>query len=389
MDAGHTISGAGHLALIGWVLFGGVFRSDPPPFEMTEVSVVSGAEFEAMLAAQQSPDTATDVAQPAAPEVTPDVPEVAAQPDTAIEQPAPLQTQTPPGDTPPDVSTLAPPPDAQVSDVPPALDQPVGDVAVLVPEVAPEAVPRPVERVAPEPVAMPEPEATPAPDAQEAVAPDAVGDLPQEPQEAEAPEEATTEIVTEATKAPAASPRPPGTRPAAPAPQVAEAEPVETPAAPETPAETPAPEAPAETPTETPPSDVDAAAIAAAVAAAQTPAEAPAAAAPSGSPLSAGEKESLRVAVSACWNVGSLSSEALRTTVVVSVAMQQDGTPITGSITMESSSGGSDTAARQAFEAARRAIIRCGARGYTLPTDKFGQWQNIEMTFNPERMRIK
>lgn len=69
--------------------------------------------------------------------------------------------------------------------------------------------------------------------------------------------------------------------------------------------------------------------------------------------------------------------------------MAQDGTPITGSIRMASFSGGSEAAARQAFEAARRAIIRCGARGFDLPAEKYGQWQEIEMTFNPERMRVK
>jgi len=62
---------------------------------------------------------------------------------------------------------------------------------------------------------------------------------------------------------------------------------------------------------------------------------------PSGPPLSSGEKESLRVAVSSCWNVGSLSSEALQTTVTVSVAMNADGTPIPELITLEGSSGGS------------------------------------------------
>ena len=40
-------------------------------------------------------------------------------------------------------------------------------------------------------------------------------------------------------------------------------------------------------------------------------------------------------------------------------------------------------------EAARRAIIRCGASGYNLPVEKYDQWRDIEMTFNPERMRIK
>ena len=69
--------------------------------------------------------------------------------------------------------------------------------------------------------------------------------------------------------------------------------------------------------------------------------------------------------------------------------MQRDGRPDTASIRLLSSSGGSDAAARQAFEAARRAVIRCGARGFDLPADKYSHWQDVEMTFNPEKMRIK
>ena len=366
---GQYVSGAGHLALIGWLLLGHVFTSEPPPFEITEVSVISGADFDALMATQQSPDTATDVAQPAAPEVTPDQPEVAAEPDASIVQPPPLQTDAPDQDNAPEVTEQSLPPQTEVADTPPDLPEPVGDQAVLVPEVAPQAAPRPVPRVAPEPVAQPEPEAAPDPVQQDAVAPDDAGDTPQDTQEATAPEEATTQIVTEATKAPAASPRPPGRRPAAPAPRVAE---------------TPAEQAPSDTT-----ADVDAAAIAAAVAAAQDATPVPAAAAPSGPPLSAGEKENLRVAVSSCWNVGSLSSEALRTTVVVAVNMAQDGRPIVNSIQMIGSEGGSSSVAKQAYEAARRAIILCGSKGYQLPSEKFSQWQEIEMTFNPEKMRVK
>ena len=44
---------------------------------------------------------------------------------------------------------------------------------------------------------------------------------------------------------------------------------------------------------------------------------------------------------------------------------------------------------KQAFEAARRAIIRCGSSGFDLPAEKYGHWRDIEMTFNPERMRIR
>lgn len=369
MGTGHVISGAGHTLLIGWLLLGDIFASEPPPFEAQSVSMVSGAEFEALLAAQKPPSSTTDVAQPVQPVVEEEQPDLTATPDEVIEQPEPLQAETPPPDPAPDVTEQAAlPPEAEVEDTPPDLSEPIGDQAVLVPNVAEEAAPEDVERVAPEPVAQPDPDATPDPVAQEAVAPDAQGEaVEQEPQEATAPEAATTEIVTEATAAPAASIRPPGRRPdrpAAPAPQVAETE----------------------TPTEEE-TDVDAAAIAAAVAAAQTETAEDTPAAPSGPPLSAGERDSLRVAVSQCWNVGSLSSDALSTTVIVSVSMNPDGTPITGSITLEGRDGGSEAGARQAFEAARRAIIRCGARGYQLPAEKYEQWKEIEITFNPDEMR--
>jgi hypothetical protein len=69
--------------------------------------------------------------------------------------------------------------------------------------------------------------------------------------------------------------------------------------------------------------------------------------------------------------------------------MTPEGKPVTSAIRLLSSSGGPDAAAKQAYEAARRAIIRCGSKGYNLPSDKYSQWQEIEMTFNPERMRIK
>jgi hypothetical protein len=110
---------------------------------------------------------------------------------------------------------------------------------------------------------------------------------------------------------------------------------------------------------------------------------------PVGPPLTSGEREGLRLAVQACWNVGSLSTEALRTTVIVAVEMDPSARPVVNSVRMIGSEGGSDAAAAQAFEAARRAIIRCGSAGFDLPVEKYDQWRDIEMTFNPERMRIR
>jgi len=212
---------------------------------------------------------------------------------------------------------------------------------------------------------------------------------------AAAPEETTTEIVTEAetpTETPtetAATPQPPTqtapTTSARPAPRPERPRQVAAPA-------TPTPATPPRTPanSSTASSDsVNAALREALEGAASTPDAAPVVAAPSGPPLTAGEKDALRVSVQKCWNVGALSSEAMATTVIVALSMNRDGTPDNGTIRMLSSSGGSDAAAGQAYEAARRAIIRCGTSGFPLPEEKYGQWQNIEMTFDPSGMRLR
>ena len=108
-----------------------------------------------------------------------------------------------------------------------------------------------------------------------------------------------------------------------------------------------------------------------------------------GPPMTDGEKDALRVAVQACWNVGTLSSDALKTSIAVGVTVALNGVPDAASIRMIGFEGGTEASARQAYEAARRAIIRCGAKGFQLPPEKYEQWRNIEMTFNPEKMRIK
>ncbi|MEO9650645.1 MAG: energy transducer TonB [Roseobacter sp.] len=380
MHNGHYISGGAHLVLLGWMAFGDVFAAEPLPFQATDVSVISTDAFDALLAAGQPPQSATEVAQPLAPDVVPEAPDVPA-PDQQTTLSQPEQTATPEVETPPDVSHILPvPPPADISDQAPVLNQPEADIAVLVPEVSDTPVPQASERVAPEAVAPPDPEATPDSVEQQAVAPDAAGETVEEPSEATAPEAASTEIVTEAER-PArsleASRRPPARRPAPPVRTVEPAAEPTTDSASEPTVEAATSE----------PQSTDDAVTSALQEALGTPTPSPEV--QQGPPLSAGEKDSLRVAVSSCWNVGSLSTDALNATVVVELSMSQDGKPVTSSIRMASSSGGSDAAARQAFEAARRAIIRCGARGFNLPVEKYSQWQEIEMTFNPERMRIK
>jgi hypothetical protein len=372
VTTGQIISGAGHLAVIGWALFGGAFRADPPPAVVVEAVAVSQAEYAALMARHSAPEAVANVDTPEPPSPGEDAPALVPNTDTAPDARRPEASVTPPPDPVPTVPARPAP--TEVTDAPPAQSAPPEETAALVPEVSPRPQPRPAPRVAPDPVAPPAPDTRVDDVSRPEIAPEDGAVVAEEPQDATAPEEAATEIVTEAERprAPTASLRP-RARPSQPAPETA---PVETATRPEPPPQTPTP----------PATDRDAVTDALAAALGEGT---PAPARPSGPPLTAGEKDALRVAVQRCWNVGSLSSDALATTVVVGVQMLETGKPDVASIRMLSQSGGSATAARQAYEAARRAIIRCGADGFDLPPEKYAQWRDIEMTFNPEKMRIK
>ena len=84
MNTGQSISLIGHLGLIGLLLFGGKWNSDPLPFAISDVFVVSEAEYQAVLAAVRAPEAASDI----------EVPEPPSEDETSQPQAAP--------DTPPD-----------------------------------------------------------------------------------------------------------------------------------------------------------------------------------------------------------------------------------------------------------------------------------------------
>ncbi len=367
MDTGTKISAFAHVGLIGWALFGGTFRSEPLPMAVQEVSVVTAEQFAAMTAQREAPEVSTTPSELQPPEAP--VEEVSAPEPVPEEQPdpEPAPAVEPEPETVPE--PLETPPEPEVVEEPPVLEQPDTEIAALPVPPGPEAEPSPADKVAPEPIAPPPPEAKPDDIETPPVSLDEGAEIQQEQQDQTAPDEAQPEIVTEAERgddpAPKTSPRP-RVRPSRPSP----------PAEPEV-AEAPEPEA--EEPAQT-----DQAAINDALTEALQEA-----AAPSGPPLTSGEKDAMRLAVSKCWNVGSLSTDALNVVVVVGFSLTPDGKVKGGTLQLIDSSGGSSGAAKQAYEAARRAILRCGAKGYDLPADKYAQWKDIEITFNPERMRIK
>ncbi|WP_394195948.1 hypothetical protein [Litoreibacter albidus] len=384
-NTGTYVSGAGHAAFILYLILGGFFvsRDTDLDVEVSNVSIISGEEFEAMQAQSPgegelppAPETPVEVDQPA-PAVEP------AAPSTPPPEPAPA----PPA---PDVAPeepVVPEPPAPVEE---PVEAPVQPEQAEAPEVDgdpgatlidPDArpVPRPAERIADEVVEEPDPEVAIADEDQAASAPAPEPTPVEEAQEETAREESTTEIVTEAdepaTHAPTLSTRPgrKPTPPARPAPQVAEA---------------PATAEPE--PTTSAPSLADS--IADAVAEANSETAQPNNANPGGgtsSPITSQEKGAFILGIQKCWNVGALGTDALAVSVVVGFQMEQDAKPIIGSIKLISSKGGSGVAVDKAYEAARRAIIRCGASGYNLPLDKYDQWREVEVSFNATNKEIR
>lgn len=91
------------------------------------------------------------------------------------------------------------------------------------------------------------------------------------------------------------------------------------------------------------------------------------------------------LAVQLCWEFD-VNSEASDIAVTLAFSMRPDGTVVPGSVQMISASAGSNAAVDQAFQSARRALLRCqGSEGYNLPIAEYAQWRDVEMTFDPHQ----
>ncbi len=417
MDKSQILSGIGHAVVITWVVFGDWLfapRELPPP-ESVQVSMVSEADL------KQLQDAAAKSEKPKAdkPEVKP---AAKPQPKPQVEAPAPVEPEVAVAEPSP-VEPAVPSPDIPVADNPqpneaPPVTAPIAEeeqpVAVPVTKVKPK--PRPATKITDTPVVSPEktpevadtatPEVTDQPTDQPVV---------QEEKPAAAPEDSASAIVPEAEPsdlpdlAPTSSRRP-QTRPDKPVvetptedPQVALDAQAEKDAKAEAEKQAKADEkaakkaqekadAQAKADAEATQAAVDAA-LAAEVSDAPTQ-DGGQTDIPEGPPMTAGEKEGLRVAIDKCWNIGSLSTAATRVKVMLEVQMNEDGTPRSGGITMTGFEGGDQAAAQQAFEAARRAVMRgvkgCGGKpGYDLDPAKYSEWNVIVMTFDPSGLRLR
>jgi hypothetical protein len=376
MKTGAYVSGAGHLGLFLWLIIGGFFvaRDDFEAITVTDVSIITADELQAL--------------QPSGPE-TGDAPPAIEAPseDQAVETPAPAPAPRPAPEPAPAPAPAPTPEEAPVPDEapePPVIEEtpePEGDpgAAELDPDAAP-AVPEEAEVITQDVTRAPEPEVEIADTAQSEVAPDEAAEPTPEPQEAQeetAPEETTNQVVTEADEtsnsAPTISTRP-GRKPTPP------------------PAPAPAQTEVAETPTEQPTTPGLEDLINDAVTEANQDNAVEDNVNPgggTGEPVTRAEKGAFILAIQRCWNVGALSTDALKVTVTVGFTMTPDAKPEIGSIRLVGAEGGSGAAVDRAYESARRAIIRCGSAGFGLPADKYDQWRGVEVRFNATTKEIR
>ncbi len=333
MQTGTKISGFLHLGAIGLALFGGsLFRASPPvALQVSNVSVITSEDFAAMLSS--------------APEAVPDV-----EASPVIKQP---KSEDKPQEALPEIERSTEPVEVQ--------QEPNEQVAVIAP--APSPAPRIDTKSAPKP----KPSAKEAETTQSETTPDQSTPDAAEPKQEQAPKEAATQIVTEVEKvsdfAPTTSTIPPS-RPRDLSKPAVKTQKVVTEIEPK-------PKTEEQTNDE----------IASAIAEVQAETNKPV-----GPPLTGSEREGLVLAVQKCWNVPIGLQNADNLAVVISIELSQDGKLIKSPKLIDPAGTPTGTL-KQAFEAGRRALIRCAP--YDLPREKYEQWREIEVVFNPENMVVK
>ena len=94
----------------------------------------------------------------------------------------------------------------------------------------------------------------------------------------------------------------------------------------------------------------------------------------------------LRSRIYNCWSVN-VGTKAAKVTVTVGMELKPDGKIVPYSIKMKTYKGGTEDDAKIAFQAVRRAALRCQKSGFYLPKEHFENWKYVELTFDPNEMR--
>lgn len=102
-------------------------------------------------------------------------------------------------------------------------------------------------------------------------------------------------------------------------------------------------------------------------------------------PLSMSEKDGIRNQIQRCWNVPAGAKDAQNLVVTLRIGLNQDGSVLKVELAGDESRYHNDSFFRAAADSAMRAVRKCSPLK-NLPADKFGRWNEMELTFNPKDM---
>lgn len=107
--------------------------------------------------------------------------------------------------------------------------------------------------------------------------------------------------------------------------------------------------------------------------------------APLGEKLTVSEADALRRQLESCWNVPIGAQDAENLVIEIRLVVNPDRTVRQASIVNQSRYN-QDDFFRAAADSAIRAVRHPNCSPLALPEDKYNQWQNIVVTFNPKEM---
>ncbi len=102
-------------------------------------------------------------------------------------------------------------------------------------------------------------------------------------------------------------------------------------------------------------------------------------------PLAISEIDLVRQQIQECWSLPAGAKEAENLSIEIRMAMNPDGT-VRQAIILDQSRLGSDPFFRAAAESALRAVLNPRCNPLKLPPEKYQQWKNMILIFDPSQM---
>ena len=104
-----------------------------------------------------------------------------------------------------------------------------------------------------------------------------------------------------------------------------------------------------------------------------------------GSSLTMSERDSVRRQIEPCWNVPAGARDAENLVVDIRLRLNADGTVIRAEL-VDGARAAGDTFFRAAAESALRAVLNPRCSPLRLPPNKYEEWKNMVLSFNPRDM---